>query len=246
MPVFKSSFLRKVSAPALDCILTFLLLAAAAAVSHAASIRGVVTDTTGAKIVGAQVVLISGGQTAGAAVTVADGSFQILTGVEGRFFLIVNSPSFRQLETPSFYAGRLDSVERNLVLEPQWVRQSIVVTATGTPTPQAQTSEATNVLGPQDLALRDDLTSALRLMPGTTAVQEGQMGAQTSLFIRGGNSDANKILLDGVSVGDLGGTFDFGPLSTTAVERAEVFRGPDSNLYGADAGSGVVSLTTPR
>ncbi len=44
----------------------------------------------------------------------------------------------------------------------------------------------------------------------------------------------------------MGGTFDFGPLSTTAVERAEVYRGPDSNLYGAGAGSGVVSLTTPR
>jgi iron complex outermembrane receptor protein/vitamin B12 transporter len=223
-----------------------LLLLAVVSVCHAASIRGVVTDTTGAKVASANVVLISGGQTAGTAVTGSDGSFQILTGVEGRFFLIVNAPSFRQLETPSFYAGRLDSVERNLVLEPQWVRESIVVTATGTPTPQAQTSEATSVLGPQDLALRDDLTSALRLMPGTTAVQEGQMGAQTSLFIRGGNSDANKILLDGVSIDDMGGNFDFGPLSTTAVERAEVYRGPDSSLYGADAGSGVVSLTTPR
>ena len=134
----------------------------------------------------------------------------------GRFFLLVSAKSFRQLETPGFYAGRLDSVERNLVLEPEWVRESIVVTATGTPTPQPQTSEATSVLGPLDLALRDDLTSALRLMPGTVVAQSGQLGAQTSLFIRGGNSDANKILLDGVSVGDMGGQFDFGPLSTTA------------------------------
>ena len=83
-------------------------------------------------------------------------------------------------------------------------------------------------------------------MPGTVVVQDGQLGAQTSLFVRGGDSDANKILLDGVSVGDLGGRFDFGPLSTTAVESAEVYRGPDSNLYGADADSGVVSLTTPH
>ncbi len=52
--------------------------------------------------------------------------------------------------------------------------------------------------GPLDLALRDDLVSALRLMPGTFVVQAGQLGAQTSLFMRGGNSDANKILLDGV------------------------------------------------
>jgi vitamin B12 transporter len=38
----------------------------------------------------------------------------------------------------------------------------------------------------------------------------------------------------------------FGPLSTTAIESAEVYRGPDSNLFGADAESGVVSLTTPH
>jgi iron complex outermembrane receptor protein/vitamin B12 transporter len=93
-----------------------LLLLAAASICHAASIRGVVTDTTGAKVVGARVVLISGGQNVGNAVTAADGTFQVITGVEGRFFLVVSSASFRQLETPSFYAGKLDSVERNLVL----------------------------------------------------------------------------------------------------------------------------------
>jgi vitamin B12 transporter len=185
-------------------------------------------------------------QSVATAVSMADGSFEINTGLEGRFFLVVSAKSFRQLETPGFYAGRLDSVERNVVLEPEWVRESIVVTATGTPTPQPQTSAATSVLAPLDLALRDDLVSALRLMPGTFAVQDGQMGAQTSLFVRGGDSDSNKILLDGVSVGDMGGQFDFGTLSTTAIERAEVYRGPDSSLYGADAASGVVSLTTPH
>lgn len=222
------------------------LLAMAVVLCPAASIRGVVTDTAGAKVTGASVVLISGGKAAGAAVSTADGSFEILTGVEGRFFLLVSAKSFRQLETPSFYAGRLDSVERNVVLEPEWVRESIVVTATGTPTPQPQTSAATSVLSPLDLALRSDLVSVLRLMPGTVVTQSGQLGAVTSLFIRGGDSDANKILLDGVSVGDLGGQFDFGPLSTTAVERAEIYRGPDSSLYGADAASGVVSLVTPH
>ncbi|MGD0940077.1 MAG: TonB-dependent receptor [Terracidiphilus sp.] len=224
----------------------FFLVATAITVSQAASIRGVVTDASGAKITGATVVLISGGKAVASDVSKADGSFQILSGSQGRFFLVVSASSFRQLETPGFYAGQLDSIERDIVLEPQWVRESIVVTATGTPTPQPQTSSATSVIGPQDLPLRSDLTSALRLMPGTVVVQEGQMGAQTSLFIRGGNSDANKILLDGVSAGDMGGQFDLGPLSTTAIERAEVYRGPDSNLYGADAGSGVVSLTTPH
>jgi len=226
--------------------LAVFLLIFSASICPAAAIRGVVTDATGAKVTGATVSLLSNGKVVAVAVSVADGSFQITTGQPGRFFLVVSAKGFRQLEAPGFYAGQLDSVERNLVLEPEWVRESIVVTATGTPTPQAQISEATSVLGPLDLALRDDLTSALRLMPGTISTQEGQRGAQTSLFIRGGNSDANKIVLDGVSVNDMGGNFDFGPLSTTAVQSAEVYRGADSNLYGADAGSGVVSLSTPR
>lgn len=233
--------LRKISSA-----LAVLLLILIATASHAASIRGTVTDASGARVAGAKVNLISDGKIVGGAVSASDGSFQILTGTEGRFFLMISASSFRQLETPGFYAGKMDSIERNLVLEPEFVRQSIVVTATGVPTPQAQTSETTSVLGPLDLALRDDLVSALRLMPGTAVVQTGQLGAQTSLFVRGGDSDSNKILVDGVDAGDLGGGFDFGPNSTTAVERAEVYRGPDSSLYGADAASSVVSLTTPH
>jgi len=225
---------------------TLLFLLSSFAFCRAASIRGVVTDASGAKVSGATVGLISDGKVVSSAVSTSDGSFQITTGSAGRFFLLVSAQSFRQLETPGFYAGRLDDVERNIVLEPEWVHESIVVTATGTPIPQSQTGAATNVLGPLDLDLRLDMVSALRLMPGTFVVQAGQMGAQTSLFVRGGASDANMILVDGTSAGDLGGRFDFGPFSTTAVESAEIYRGPNSNLYGADAASGVVSVTTPH
>ena len=237
--------------PALSCrglrhAVAAILFGLLASVSHAASIRGVVTDATGAKVTGASVSLVSNGKVVATAVSSSDGSFQLTTGTAGRFFLVVTARSFRQLQTPDFYAGSLDSIERNLVLEPAWVRESIVVTATGVPTPQPQTSEATTVLSTVDLALRTDFASVLRLMPGTEIVQAGQMGAQTSLFVRGGDSDDNKILLDGVDAGDIGNQIDFGPLSTTAVESAEVYRGPDSNLFGAGAETSVVSLTTPH
>jgi vitamin B12 transporter len=234
--------LRRVS----SAILAFVLLAAASSACMASTIRGVVTDPSGAKVTGANVVLLSNGKVVSAAVSTADGSFQIQTGAPGRFFLVVSAKSFRQVQTPGFYAGALDYIERNVVLEPEWVRDSIVVTATGTPTPQAQTSAATSVIGPLDLALQDNLANELRMMPGTFVVQSGQMGAVTSLFVRGGNSTDNKILLDGVDAGDMGNQFDFGSLSTTAVESAEVYRGANSNLYGAGADSGVVSLTTPH
>lgn len=217
-----------------------------ATVSYAASIRGVVTDATGAKVTGASVSLVSNGQVVASAVSAPDGTFQLTTGGAGRFFLVVTAKSFRQLQTPDFYAGQFDAIERNLVLEPAWVRESIVVTATGVPTPQPETSAATTVLSPLDLALRTNFASVLRLMPGAEVSQSGQMGAVTSLFVRGGDSDDNKILLDGVDAGDLGSQFDFGVLSTTAIESAEVYRGPDSSLYGAGADASVVNLTTPH
>ena len=211
---------------------------------HAASIHGTVTDASGARVSGAKVVLVSRQSVAATAISGSDGSFELTTGSSGRFFLVVSAPNFRQIETPDFYAGQLDVVERSVVLEPAWVRESIVVTATGTPTPQPQTGFSTSVLSPLDLTNRSSFVDALRQVPGAFVVQTGQRGAQTSLFIRGGDSDDTKFLLDGVDAGDLGGRFDLGPLSTTGIESTEVFREPDSNLYGGDSESGVVSMTT--
>jgi vitamin B12 transporter len=244
MPI--PSFLRAFTGRCIAGALAATLLLASAQLSFASSIRGVVSDISGAKVSGASIALMSNGKVIASAVSSSDGAFQLTTGIAGRYFLVVSASSFRQLQTPDFYAGQFDSIERNLVLEPAWVRESIVVTDTGAPTPQPQTSAATTVLGPLDLATRVDLTSVLRMMPGATVVQTGQLGSQASLFVRGGDSDDNKIVLDGADVGNLGNQFDFGQLSTTAIESAEVFRGPDSNLYGAGAESSVASLTTPH
>ncbi len=223
-----------------------LFLFSATMLLRAAEIHGVVTDASGARVTNATVALVRNGSVVTSSLSKSDGSFELTTGEQGRFYLLTSAKGFRQLETPGFYARTFDNLERNLVLEPEWARESIVVTANGTPTPQAQTGAATSVLGPIELAGRNDLVSVLRQMPGTAVAQTGQSGSQASLFIRGGDSDDNKVMIDGVSAGDLGGRFDFGPLSTTAIERAEVYRGPDSSLYGADAESGVVSLTTPH
>jgi len=216
------------------------------AIAHAAVIRGTVTDPSGATVKGATIVLMNGAQYVATTVSTADGSFQFETGQAGRFYLIITAQSFHQLEPPIFYAGPTDNIERTLVMEPEYVRQSIVVTATGTPTPQQQTSESTSVLTVLDLGNAPDFTSGLRLMPGTSVVQTGQRGAQTSLFVRGGPSDANLILVDGVNAGDLGGRYDFGPFSTLGVQSTEAYRGANSSLYGADASSSVLSFRTER
>ena len=84
-------------------------------------------------------------------------------------------------------------------------------------------------------------------MPGHIVVQDGQRGAQTSLFVRGGDSDDNKILLDGVDAGDLGGQFDFGPLSTTGSRKRRGVSRPGFESVSAPVRmTSVVSLTTPH
>ncbi|MGC9159642.1 MAG: TonB-dependent receptor, partial [Terracidiphilus sp.] len=242
----RSSIGRSCCARALLRAFVLFLLAFTATFCRAASISGVVTDTGGTRIGGVVVVLFNRGKVVGSTISAHDGSFQILTGISGRFFLLVSSTSYRQLETPDFYAGQFDLVQRNLVVEPAWTRTSMVTTATGTATPQPETSATTSVLSPSELTRRDGLVSTLRLMPGTFVEQSGQKGSSARLSIRGGPPETNQILLDGVEVNGLGGSFDFAPLTTTAIDRVEVERGPDSSLYGAGAASGVVSLSTPH
>ncbi len=122
----------------------------------------------------------------------------------------------------------------------------VVVTATRLPTALSSLSVSVTVLDATDLS-RAGVTSvadALRSVPATAVVQSGSFGAQTSLFLRGGESDYTKVLIDGVPVNQPGGAFDFAGLTTDNLERVEVLRGPASVLYGSDAVSGVVQLIT--
>jgi len=78
-------------------------------------------------------------------------------------------------------------------------------------------------------------------------VQQGGPGAETSVFMRGTNSNHTKVLVDGIDVSDpsnANAAFDFGQLLTQDIERVEVLRGPQSGLYGSDAIGGVISVIT--
>jgi vitamin B12 transporter len=88
------------------------------------------------------------------------------------------------------------------------------------------------------------VADALRQVPGAHVVQGGPFGSAGSLFLRGGESDYVKVLVDGVPVNQPGGFYDFGSLTTDNVERVEILRGPASVLYGSDAIAGVVQIVT--
>jgi vitamin B12 transporter len=227
-------------------LVALALLCASAPALHAVSVHGTVTDPLGYPIANATVGLVQNGDVLLSARTGPDGGYAMVSPSSGRFYVLASGISFRQLQTQSFYGGRFDNVEQNVILEPETVRQSVVVTATGTPQPQAQVSASVSGLSAEDLMNRADVTDPLRQIPGLNVVQEGQRGGVTSVFIRGGASTANRVVMDGVPIEDIGGRFDFGNVSTLGLQDIEAYRGPNSVLYGSDAAAGVIALTTPR
>ncbi len=127
--------------------------------------------------------------------------------------------------------------------------ESIVVTATRIPTPEAQIASSITVITADDIATRQDQTlpDVLKDVPGLNVVQTGGPGGQTSVFMRGTDSNHVKVLVDGIDVGDPSspnGAFDFGQFLTPDIDRIEVLRGPQSGLYGSDAIGGVINVIT--
>ncbi|MGO9629601.1 MAG: TonB-dependent receptor, partial [Xanthobacteraceae bacterium] len=127
----------------------------------------------------------------------------------------------------------------------------MVVSPTTVPTPSYESASSTTVITAADIESHQYRTvpDALSLVPGLNVVQTGGPGGQTSVFIRGTNSNHVKVLIDGIDVSDPSNpnqSFDFGQLLTGDIARIEVLRGPQSGLYGSDAIGGVISITTKQ
>ncbi len=227
-----------------------LLLGSAGA--RAVVVRGIVTDGQGRAVPNARVQLIFGKTTASYTVTRGDGSFEIRDGDTGRFVLLTSAATFAPNISEDFYGGKTDIVTRPVVLSPTEIRTEVSVTATGLATPLPQLTAPVELIARDALATRVGVVEELRQAPGVFAVQQGQAGGVSSLFVRGGGSDATKVLIDGVPADDVGGAFDFGTVSSTGVSGPgagtglELYRGANSATAGTDALAGVLQMTTPR
>jgi iron complex outermembrane receptor protein/vitamin B12 transporter len=214
--------------------------------ANAATVRGTVSDSLGAVIPNARVEL-TGNQKLIAATT-ADGlgRYEFREVSAGRYQVRATAPSFELTASKPFYVGESKNADVDLFLAIGAVAQAVTVTATGTPTPQAQVGASITLLSKDDYTNKLDVHEALRLVPGAQLTQSGGRGGLGELFVRGGNNDANKVLIDGIPANDVGGAVDFGVLAAAGIDQIEVLRGPNSALYGSDALAGVVSMTTPR
>jgi len=210
-----------------------------------------VVDPQSASVPGAQVELFAQTSSRPAAVqtTSAQGFAHFRDVPSGGLRVHVLAPGFaEQLMSVSGTAAEV-TVSLQLAIQ----TETIVVTATRTPLPGDESGAAVETLSGQQLDTMRPVAAndALRFLPGAVVSTAGQRGGLSSLFVRGGDSRYNKVIVDGVAVNDPGGTIDFGTLPLFEADRLEFSRGAQSTLYGSDAMTSVVQVwsrtgNTPR
>ncbi len=125
----------------------------------------------------------------------------------------------------------------------------VVVTATRVAQPLKQTLSNTTVINQQDILNSQavDVPTLLRQLAGVEIYQSGGIGAQSSLFMRGSNSNHTLVLVDGARINSATtGATVIDQLMLDQVERIEVVRGNASSLYGSEAIGGVIQIYTKR
>jgi vitamin B12 transporter len=237
-----------VSASSLGRMLCFALLAFMAVPGQTQSqniLRGKVTDPVGNLVPKAKVVIIRNSKEVVQGTSDPDGAFELSVPESGRYDVQVQAAGFATQTVPAVFVAAGKTTELPAItLAIGRLTEEIVVSATGTAVPDTQVGASITVIDDQQIETLNklDVLEDLRLVPGVQVVQTGQRGGTTSLFIQGGNSDFNKILVDGIPVNQIGGEFDFAQLSNSGVGNLEILRGSNSVLYGSDALSGVVNI----
>ena len=127
--------------------------------------------------------------------------------------------------------------------------EPVVVTATRTEIRADQVLASVDVVSGEELLRLPaaDLGDVLRMRAGIEVARLGGPGQQTSLFLRGTESNHVLVLVDGVRINP--GTIGSAAIQNIApelIERVEIVKGPRSTLYGSDALGGVINIITRR
>lgn len=127
--------------------------------------------------------------------------------------------------------------------------ETVIVTATRTATTVNESVSSVRVIDRQEIE-QSQARSVSDLLSGVAGLHfavDGGRGANTSLFMRGTNSDHLIVLVDGIKIGSAtSGSVPFQHISLDQVERIEIVRGPRSSLYGSEAIGGVIQLFTKQ
>ena len=143
------------------------------------------------------------------------------------------TPIRRILVVLPFLAPLATPVVSQAQTEPDAMMPTTVVTADRFPTDPAKVTASYTVVLQEEMQRRQlrNAAEVLRTIPGVSVQQSGGVGTQTSVFVRGSNSNHVLVLIDGVNVSDPSsgnGAVDFGNFLPENLDRIEVVRGPGS------------------
>jgi len=213
--------------------------------ARAGTLEGTVLDPSGRAVPGARVSLLRQFTPLEERQTDARGRFEFNGLRGGAFRLVASVPGFTassvQVEVGK---GETRTVDLRLALSA--VQEHVVVSATLGGALSPQVGSSINVVTRRDMDEQgaQAVFEVLREVPGVTVSQAGRHGGVTGVFIRGGNSNYNLVMLDGMQVNQFGGDFDFASLPVDGVDHVEITRGPQSALYGSNAVTGVINIVT--
>lgn len=231
-------------------ILLLICAVPIAAQGERRSLGGAVTDGAGAAVPGARLTLKRPtGDIIRQAVADSRGEFRFNDLRPEVYRLTVNAEGLIQSDGAREIRLETGSItDLKIQLSLSALQDGVIVSATRTAGRAADASSSAFLVSADELQRsgRPSVLDALRASPGVAVVQTARRGGVTSLFVRGGESDYTKVLVDGIPVNDAGGAFDFSDLTTENAERLELVRGSQSAIYGSDAMSGVVQFVTRR
>jgi len=223
------------------------LLSLAAGAAPAATLEGTVFDPSSRAVPGARVVLLASLRPLDQRTTDARGRFQFEPLQAGSYRLVAEAPGFATSLQDVDLKGT-ETRTLDLHLQVSAVQQQVVVSASlgGALTPQIGSS--VEVISRQEIEDRgaQNVLEVLPGIPGVEVERSGRRGGVTGVFVRGGNSNYNLVMVDGIPINQFGGDFDFAPLQADGVDHVEVTRGPESALYGSNAVTGVINIVTRR
>jgi outer membrane cobalamin receptor len=219
-----------------------LLLSAPAAAQQNVVIEGTITDPSGALVPGAIVDALVAGEIRASSVTGQDGRYRLPVAA-GPYRVRVRLQGF---EDASADVNAAADVTHDLQLRIAAVGDSLVVTASRTAATRSSAVSSVSVFSAADIAAlgSSSIADVLRFAPGLAVEANGREGALAAVFSRGGESDYNLVLIDGVRVNMPGGAYDFSRIAAGEIERVEVVRGGQSALYGSDAMGSVIQIFT--
>ncbi len=211
------------------------------------SITGRVRDPQAKPISGIRLLLTKNNATVANCLSDALGYYSFQNIQPGNYVLEVHQLGFQQEQRDlEVTAGR--DLNYDVFMKLKTLEEQILVTATRTTAPTSLLGSSVTVITKEKIRAQhaSNVAETLRNVPGMNVMQLGGKGSLTSLFLRGGESDYTKILLDGIPLNQPGGAIDLSNLSTANVERIEIVRGPQSALYGSDAIAGVIQIFTQK